>query len=210
MKNSTKIATIIFSVFLMFYSIKSNAQYGVMKSKNGFVVFTSSDSLNFTLKLDEPNTEIPIWINENFLLLFENSFNIQIIDKKYITPNDTSLNGNLYELQKWETDYIKSEMKESVKMSAFINDNDSIKFKNNNLEYNAWYYWVELEKEKLYIYFYDFYKNGYYIRATYIGALESARLFIPVVLNDLIFYDKKIDINKLQQSLKDGQYSNFE
>ena len=47
------------------------------------------------------------------------------------------------------------------------NDNNTLKFKYNNLKYNAWYYSVELDQGKLYFYYYDIYTNNFYIRTNY-------------------------------------------
>ena len=98
-------------------------------------------------------------------------------------------------------------MKALVKRTTFINDNNSIGLEFNNLKYNAWYYAVELNPGNLYFYFFDIYKNNHFIRITFNGRLDDARLFIPSILKRLLFYTKKIDIKKLQYSLKNGQYS---
>lgn len=207
MKKTTILMTIILIGIFTFKFFDSKAQSGTLKSKNGFVLFYSSDSLNFTLRLDEPNSEIPYWLDANNLQLFKDHFYIQVIDKKSIINKSTSANDNLYMIQKWEVDYIESTMRPSVNRSPIINDNNSINFKVHDLKYNSWYYSVELNTGKLYFYFYDIYKNGYFIRITFTGGLDSARLFIPAVLKGFIFYNKKIDTNMLKQSLKNGQYS---
>lgn len=189
-----------------FYIPECSAQSGTLKSKNGFMIFYASDSLNFTLRLDNPNTEIPNWLHNNYLQLFKDQFYIQIIKKDSLFRKNTDERASLYMFQKWETDYIESSMKPSIKRSAFMSDNDSIKFNRKDLLKNAWYYSVELNPRKLYFYFYDIYKNGCYIRITFTGSLDSARGFIPVVLKGLQFYNKNIQLNKLQDALKKGQY----
>jgi hypothetical protein len=180
---------------------------GTMKSKNGFLLFYSSDSLNFTIRLDEPNTGTPNWIDNNYLQLFKDCSYIQIIDKESIIKENTPAKDYLSMLQKWETDYIESTMKPSVKRTTFRNDNNSIGLKFNDLKYNAWYYAVELNPGKFYFYFFDIYKSGHFIRITFNGSLDDARLFIPAILKGLLFYNKKLDIKKLQYSLKNHQYS---
>jgi hypothetical protein len=207
MKTSRHLITLTIFVILSNICLVSKAQSGTLKSKNGLVLFYSSDSLNFTIRLDEPNSEMPIWIDNNYLQLFKDHFYIQVIDKESITMNNTPEKDLLTTFQKWETDYIESSIQQSVKRTKYINDNDSISFKFKNLKYNAWYYAVELNSGKLYFYFLDIYKNGYFIRMTFKGKLPSARIFIPAVLNGVLFYSKKIDHNKLQNSLKNGQYS---
>jgi hypothetical protein len=207
MKKARLLITVIFIGILTFSFSESKAQSGTMKSKNGFLLFYSSDSLNFTLRLDEPNTETPNWIDNNYLQLFKDRFYIQIIDKESIIKKNATAKDYLSMLQKWETDYIESTMEPSVKRTTFINDSNSIGLKFNDLKYNAWYYAVELNPEKLYFYFFDIYKNGHFLRVTFNGSLDAARIFIPAILKGLLFYNKKIDIKKLQYSIKNGQYS---
>jgi hypothetical protein len=207
MKKAKLLITVIFIGILTFSFLESKAQSGTLKSKNGFLLFYSSDSLNFTLRLDEPNTETPNWIENNYLQLLKDHFYIQVIDKESIIKKNAPASDNLSMLQKWETDYIESTMTPSVKRTTFINDNNSIGLKFNDLKYNAWYYAVELNPGKLYFYFFDIYKNGHFIRITFNGSLDAARLFIPAILKGLLFYNKKIDIKKLQYSLKNDQYS---
>jgi hypothetical protein len=206
MKKQTQVITIIVIGILSFSFLEIKAQSGTLKSKNGFLLFYSSDSLNFTLRLDEPNTETPRWIDNNYLQLLKDHLYIQVIHKEAIIKKNTPANDHLSILQKWETDYIESSMHPSIKRTPFINDNNTIAFKSNDLKFNAWYYAVELNPGKLYFYFFDIYKNGQYIRITFKGNINVARLFIPAVLKGLQVYNKKIDVNKLQYSLKNDQY----
>jgi hypothetical protein len=210
MKKATLIFNVIFIGILTFTFSETKAQAGhsgTIKSKKGFLLFYSCDLLNFTLRLDEPNPETPNWIDNNYLQLLKDRFYIQVIEKESIIKNNAPAKVYLSMLQKWETDYIESTVTSSVKRTTFKNDNNAIGLKFNNLKYNAWYYAVELNPGRLYFYFFDIYQNGHFIRITFNGSLDDARLFIPAILKGLLFYDKKIDIKKLQYSLKNGHYS---
>lgn len=206
MKKTIHLVIVLIGILTISF-LESRAQSGILKSKNGFLLFYSSDSLNFTLRLDEPNTEIPNWIDENYLQLIKDRFYVQVINKESITKKIAPAKDCLSMLQKWETDYIQRTMKTTVKRTAFINDNNSTGFKFNEWNYNAWYYAVELNPGKLYFYFFDIYKNGNFVRITFNGKLNDARLFIPAVLKGILFYNRRIDLKKLQYSLKNNKYS---
>jgi hypothetical protein len=206
-KNLT-IIYVILTIIIGFPGL--TAQTGCLKSKRGFVLFYSSDSLNFTIRLDEPNTEVPIWINNNYLQLFKDYFHLQVINQNQLPENVKSISNNLSMLQKWETDYIKSAMQASVKRSAFYSDNDSINHLLLGVESNAWFYSVDVNLRKIYFYYYDVYRSGHFVRLTFIGRIQSARLFIPAVLKGIHFYSKKIQVEKLQNALKQNQYEYVE
>ena len=207
MRKAIQIITCIVIGILCVSFLESKAQSGTMRSPNGFLVFFSSGPLNFTIRLDNPNSETPVWVRNNYLQLLEDQFNIQVIERESICSKTTQQKDYLSVFQKWETKYIDSTMSSSVKRSAFLNDNKIIGTKGKDFQYNAWYYTVALEEGKLCFYYFDFYKNDHFIRMTYIGSLENARLFIPAVLDGFQFYNKQIDVKKLQYSLKNGLYS---
>lgn len=210
MKNTTKFTALLIVIISIISFSDSIAQSGVLKSNNGFLVFFSDHDLNFTIRLDEPNSEIPNWIDKNYLQLLKDHLYIQVIEKNMIIKNKVPVNNYLNIFQNWETDYIDSKMKQSNKNNAYINDNNSLKLKYSEFKYNAWYYAVDINPGKLYFYFLDIYKDGKFLRFTYTGDINVARLFMPVVFNRLQFYKKKINLNKLKYTLKNGEYSYIE
>lgn len=209
MKSTTLTFTIIFSIIL-FNSFEAKAQSSVLQSVNGYVVCHSSDDLNFTIRLDNPNSEVPQWMSFNDLQLLKDQLYLQIIEEEYIPTPDANSDNPLYDLQKWETEYIEKNMNSNVKRSDFMNDNNILKYRCNDLDYNTWYYCVEANDMNICFYYYDFYVSGYYIRLNYVGNLNSARLFIPVILKNLRFYKQKINLEKLQQALAEGKYGYVE
>lgn len=201
------IKALIFFVFILFNAISAKSQSGTLKSKNGFLLFANTDSMHFTLRLDEPNSQIPLWINKNRLQLFKDQMYLQYFEKSSIIKSKKDKDTPLNLLQKWETTFIKSIKKPTDKSPKFISDNDSMSVKSKDFNTNSWYYSVDItSSKKMYFYFFDIYKNGYFIRIEYMGGLGNARFFIKTVFNFIRFYKKDIDIPKLQSALKLGEY----
>jgi hypothetical protein len=212
---------VLLSIFL-FDNSKVYAQFGsgTMKTATGYLCFYSSPNLNFTLRLDEPNTEVPYWIEDKYLQVGKDVMHIQIIDKAEIVNSNINNEKKLLSIfKKWETDYLDSATNKNIIRSKFICDSAfyELKFSNLNLKYNPWYYYVTNNKNtKFYFYFFDLYSSNNFIRFEFSGVLfgnnglEAARQFNSNLIQCFKFYNQKLNIESLKNAVKDGKYSYVE
>ncbi|CAN1542254.1 hypothetical protein MCEGE10_01813 [Flavobacteriaceae bacterium] len=189
----------IFTIFFIgLFHIASYSQVGIVKSKTGNTIYCNADGLYFTLNTDKSAISNSKWENSNRLTLLENHITLEYFEASVIQEDINSSNNPLLLYQKWETDYIKSNVPNSVKMSEFKTDNIDIVSKDFRI--NAWYYSTQISKTlKTYSYFIDLYKNGYFIRIDYkmCNDLEVVRSRMKKIVSQLKFYSKPIEIDKL-------------
>ncbi len=189
----------IFTIFFIgLFHIASYSQVGIVKSKTGNTIYCNADGLYFTLNTDKSAISNSKWENSNRLTLLENHITLEYFEASVIQEDINSSNNPLLLYQKWETDYIKSNVPNSVKMSEFKTDNNGIVSK--DVKINAWYYSTQINKTlKTYSYFIDLYKNGYFIRIDYkmCNDLEVVRSRMKKIVSQLKFYNKPIEIDKL-------------
>jgi hypothetical protein len=189
----------IFTIFFIgLFQITLYSQVGIVKSKTGNTIYCNADGLYFTLKTDKSAISNPKWENSNRLTLLENHITLEYFEASVIQEDINSSNNPLLLYQMWETDYIKSNVPNSVKMSDFKTDNNGIVSK--DFKINSWYYSTQINKSlKTYSYFIDLYKNGYFIRIDYkmCNDLEVVRSRMKKIVSQLKFYNKPIEIDKL-------------
>ena len=189
----------IFTIFFIgLFHIASYSQVGIVKSKTGNTIYCNADGLYFTLNTDKSAISNSKWENSNRLTLLENHITLEYFEASVIQEDINSSNNPLLLYQKWETDYIKSNVPNSVKMSEFKTDNNGIVSK--DVKINAWYYSTQINKTlKTYSYYLDLYKNGYFIRIDYMmcNDLEVIRSRMKTIISQLKFYNKPIEIDKL-------------
>lgn len=189
---------ILTAFFIGLFHITSFSQVGIVKSKTGNTIYCNADGIYFTLKTDNSAISNPKWENSNRLTLLENHITLEYFQASVIQENINSSKNPLLVYQKWETDYIKSNVPNSVIMSDFNTDNIGIV--SNDVKINAWYYSTQVNKTlKTYSYYLDLYKNGYFIRIDYMmcNDLEVIRSRMKTILSQLKFYNKPIEIDKL-------------
>lgn len=189
----------IFTIFFIgLFHIASYSQVGIVRSKTGNTIYCNADGLYFTLNNDKSAISNPKWENSNRLTLLENHITLEYFQASVIQEDINTSKNPLLLYQKWETDYIKSNVPKSVKMSEFKTDNNGIVSK--DVKINAWYYSTQINKTlKTYSYFIDLYKNGYFIRIDYkmCNDLEVVRSRLKKIVSQLKFYNKPIEIDKL-------------
>ena len=135
----------IFTIFFIgLFHIASYSQVGIVKSKTGNTIYCNADGLYFTLNTDKSAISNSKWENSNRLTLLENHITLEYFEASVIQEDINSSNNPLLLYQKWETDYIKSNVPNSVKMSEFITDNNVIVSK--DVKINAWYYSTKINK----------------------------------------------------------------
>jgi hypothetical protein len=194
------------------------SQSVIVRTQSGLMAIYSSDSLSFTLQLDEPLSEMPEWIDSNRLQLFKDIFYLTIIEPADIgfkKNNDKKINASdaLQHFKTWETLYIDSILKKEFKKSDFIIDNNHFGGKLEKINFNAWYYYLTIDKQNIYFYFYDQYKSGMLLRFEFNGVLfkndglDAARNFINNCVKNTRFYSKPINLEVLIKALKSGAYS---
>ena len=184
----------------------SNAQMssGILKTSEGFLAVINSDSLWFTIQLDDSRFKEPQFIEASRLEVISHVLYVQMLrvsdisTKKEINP--------LISLMNWETDYIRNSENAIKKRSDFIIDSLGTKSTISGVNTNAWYYSINVDENDLYIYFLDIYKNGEFIRIEYYGNLENARTSTSNLFSQLNFYPNEIDIVKLQSALSNGKF----
>lgn len=181
----------------------SFSQSGTLKTKTGVLLYFNNKPICFTVRLDEPNTEMPYWEASDRVRLFKDKMYLTVTDDKSISCQTGSPSEKLICYQNWENDYINKTMKKSIERTGFINDNTKLNLSRKNCETNAWYYLVKINSnDYLCFYFLDIYSNNGLIRITYTGNIENARLFTKAVFSGMKFFDKEIDIKQLQQKLR--------
>jgi len=199
-----------------FYSAFS--QSVIVRTQSGLMAIYSSDSLTFTLQLDEPLSEMPEWIDSNRLQLFKDVFYLAIVnpdDIGFKKNNDKQNNASaaLQHFKTWETRYIDSLLKKDFKKSDFISDNNYFGGEMKKIDFNAWYYNLTIDTQNIYFYFFDQYKSGMLLRFEFNGVvfknngLDAARNFINNCVKSTRFYSKPINLEALRKALKDGAYS---
>ena len=198
----TFFSKILIYIFLLAnFSIVSNAQIssGILKTSEGFLAVINSDSLWFTIRLDEPSFKEPQFIEASRLEVISNVLYLQIFSKSDIATKKGI--KPLISLMNWETDFIRNSENAPKKRSDFIFDSLGA-----DVSKNAWYYSVDVDKNDFYVYFLDIYKNGEFIRIEYYGDLENARTNASNLFSQLTFYPSEIDISKLQAALSRGKF----
>ena len=198
----TFFSKILIYIFLLAnFSIVSNAQIssGILKTSEGFLAVINSDSLWFTIRLDEPSFKEPQFIEASRLEVISHVLYLQIFSKSDIATKK-GINP-LISLMNWETDFIRNSENAPKKRSDFIFDSLGA-----DVSKNAWYYSVDVDKNDFYVYFLDIYKNGEFIRIEYYGDLENARTNTNNLFSQLTFYPSEIDISKLQAALSRGKF----
>ncbi len=177
---------------------------GILKTSEGFLAVINSDSLWFTIQLDDSRFREPQFIEASRLEVISHVLYVQMLresdlsTKKEINP--------LISLMNWETDYIRNSENAKKKRSDFIIDSLGTKSTISGVSTNAWYYSINVDENDLYIYFLDIYKNGEFIRIEYYGNLENARTSTSNLFSQLNFYPNEIDIAKLQAALSNGKF----
>jgi hypothetical protein len=203
----TFFSKILIYIFLLAnFSIVSNAQIssGILKTSEGFLAVINSDSLWFTIRLDEPSFKEPQFIEASRLEVISHVLYLQIFSKSDIATKK-GINP-LISLMNWETDFIRNSENAPKKRSDFIFDSLGANSKIADVSKNAWYYSVDVDKNDFYVYFLDIYKNGEFIRIEYYGDLENARTNTSNLFSQLTFYPSEIDISKLQAALSSGKF----
>jgi hypothetical protein len=200
--NITMYAIVMLTVL---FSLKSEAQQYTMKTATGIMATANTESVHFTVRIDNYGDEIPFWDNDSRLIIIKNKLYLDYFNASAITKGKTNISP-LKAFQTWETDYIKSTMKPEIRRSDFVEDNHIFKNSSKAVISNAWYYAVKIKSDDLYFYVLDMYKNGNFIRISYIGSLKEARIYTKAIVEGLHFYDKEIDIKKLQAALRNKQY----
>ena len=198
----TFFSKILIYIFLLAnFSIVSNAQIssGILKTSEGLLAVINSDSLWFTIRLDEPSFQEPQFIEASRLEVISHVLYLQIFSKSDIATKK-GINP-LISLMNWETDFIRNSENAPKKRSDFIFDSLGA-----DVSKNAWYYSVDVDKNDFYVYFLDIYKNGEFIRIEYYGDLENARTNTSNLFYQLTFYPSEIDISKLQAALSRGKF----
>ncbi len=173
------------------------AQVGIVKSKISNTIYCNAGDLHFTLKTDKSLMPDPKWENSNRLALLENHITLEYFEAFQIQKDINSSKKPLEIYQKWETDYIKSNVPNSVKMSDFKNDNLDVLSK--EFKVNTWYYCTYFDKSmKSYSYFVDIYRMGYFIRIQYqmCNNLEVIRSRMKSLIDQLRFDNNFISIDK--------------
>lgn len=204
--NLTIMPTSLLIIMVLLTPLFSFTQSGVLKSPTGYLVYSTTDSLGFTMRLDEPNSRTPVWETVNKLILLKR-MDLQYIYSDDINCKNKSEETSLNCYMKWEEQYLRSSTPKKLNFSIKIDRTFKPILKEKVLT-NAWYYSLIINGEIVYSYFLDFVYKGLLFRINYgpSSDLDSPRLFINAVYTDMKFYNHKIEIEKLISALKSNKY----
>ena len=206
---SAKLLVPLFAVALFaLYPIQSKAQTGLIKTKGGFLAFAHSKDLAFTIHWNDDYGKIPEWLDYNRLDIFKSQFTMNFFDVQSILSDYPDIKNPLLALKKWETDYIEATMPSHIQRSPFFQDTIAMKLDHSAaVMVNRWFYSVEMMKGgNLYFYFFDICKGRTFIRFSFVGQLDDARMLTESIYSSLNFYPDKIDVELLQQSVMNGKF----
>jgi hypothetical protein len=188
----------------------SNAQIssGILKTSEGFLAVINSDSLWFTIRLEEPLYKEPRLVelgspsgaSRSGIVVIYWILNIQMLMESDL-PSSMHGKNPLISLMNWQTDCVLTAENTPETISDFIVDSLGAKSTIAGISSNAWYYSIDKYKNDFYVYFLDIYKNGEFIRIEYRGELENARTTSRNLLSQLTFYPSEIDLSQFQTPL---------
>ena len=172
---------------------------GVIKTKNGVLIYFNIENNYHTINLEG---DIDL---SNFPFIRQNNVWFQFITNE---KSDFLKNGDnvLTNYMNWEIDYFEKQFNRKIKYkSSFV--------KNNDLIINYWNYDMpnleneNLERRVTKIFFADFIHNSLIYRFSYAsesGNEAEANKILNKLVDNLIFYNRKIELNRLQNSIING------
>jgi hypothetical protein len=201
-------------LIVLIFLLKSNlyGQSGLLRTETGVMAFYSCDSGSFTLRFDEPLTEIPNWISGSRLQLLEGIYYLQIFDPRDLNIHTQQSSKDILEdFKKWETNYIDSSINKTIEKSKYITDNVNPYSNTKDVTFNAWYYYIAIDNKKYYFYFLDTFYNGILFRYEFNGinyadkGLDFAKIYTLECAKNMYFYTRPINLEKLQSQIKLGE-----
>jgi hypothetical protein len=201
-----KIKLILFFFTLVVLTSAQEPQTGAIKTKNGFLLFFNYPGNAFTLNLNE-NPKTP---TAQFFTVNGKYVQFQHVAKKEFAKKG---NSTLINFMKWETDYIN----ENFAKGKDIELRHEI-LKKEGYTGNLWSYkntlYKKMKKEDSTVtpvirtYYFDFVHNDLIFRFVYAsttGDKSEARSILISAARKLTFYDKKIDLQRLQNAVLKGE-----
>jgi hypothetical protein len=199
-KTKTMKNILTFLILLISYSVIGQRNEGAIKTKSGFLLYSNLGINSHTLNL-EGNIDL-----SKFPFIKQNNiwFQFYTTDKDDFGKDSKSI---LSSYMNWELDYLQKEMNAQLKF------NNEFMTKNGK-ETNFWKFInPEKKNERIYIqvkatYFLDFIHKGLLYRLSYAstnGNDSEAKTILLKIFDNFRFYDKNIDLDKLQQNILQGK-----
>jgi hypothetical protein len=184
--------------FSIFNICAQDNSFGALKTKEGVIIYSNDKANSYTLDLQGvvDFSKYPLvridgkWFEMSQNLKDEFGDQTEEILKNYM---------------KWELDYLKDQFKNPLATKS-----DFITHK--NFQVNFWQYTnpIQVSKSQIQViasYFVDFCHNDLVYRFSYpsiSGDEKEAKEFLLKLVDNLLFYNDDIDINRLRQSIVNG------
>ena len=172
----------------------SNAQMssGILKTSEGFLAVINSDSLWFTIQLDDSRFKEPQFIEASRLEVISHVLYVQIFSKSDIATKK-GINP-LISLMNWETDFIRNSENAPKKRSDFIFDSLGANSKIADVSKNAWYYSVDVDKNDNLLICYSHPLSNYITKFNTAGDTVAAYNFPKFCSPQKVIVDRNNDI----------------
>ena len=193
-----KIALIIISFFFSLTAF-CQEESGAIKTNKGILLYFNVENNNHTLSLegDIDLSNFPyIKLDDNFLQFIVN-------DKRNFMTKDSSTLSNY---MNWEIDYFEEQFETELEVE---NETNSI----SDLQINFWNIKnpkiddKEIHNPVIITFFADFIHKDFIYRFSYSsmsGIKKEANAVLKSLINGMTFYSSPLDMNKLQQAVKNG------
>lgn len=189
-----------FLLLLVFHSVFAQRNEGAIKTKSGFLLYFNLGVNSHTLNLEG---DIDL---SNFPFIKQNNTWFQFYTATKLDFGEDS-KSSLNNYMNSKIDYLQKQM--DVKLSV---NNETIY--RNGLSTNFWKFKNPvLKDDKIHTsvvatYFFDFIHKDYIYRLTYSSTSGNdfdAKTILLKVADNIKFYDKNVDLNKLQKNILEGK-----
>ncbi len=191
---------LLFSILLFIKPLFSQQNEGAIKTKNGFLLYFNIGTNSHTLNL---NGEVDL---SHFPFIKQDNIQFQFYKARKDEFGNES-KSILINYMNWEVDYYQQQLNVKLNVSNEV-------FNKNGLSSNFWKFKNPIiENDKIYTpvvatYFLDFIHNDYIYRFSYAsinGDDLEAKTILLKLADSIKFYDKNLDLNKLQQNILEGK-----
>jgi len=188
---------LIITFFLLTKFLFAQADFGGIKTTNGFLLYANDGVNSYTLNLED---EFNI---DNFPMFIQNGNLYQFVvnDKNDFGSENKE---SLIQFMNWEFEHFKKQLNGiSLEKNNFTN--------NDNKLFNHWKITLPqldgIKKAFKATYFLDFVHQDYIYRISYsslTGNDKEAKILLDKMYNQIRFYNGTLDLNKLRSNVLNG------
>lgn len=189
-----------FLLLVIFQSVFAQQNEGAIKTKNGFLLYFNLGVNSHTLNLEG---DIDI---SNFPFIKQNNtwFQFYTANKLDFGKDSKSI---LINYMNWEIDYLQKQMKVKLNIINETSNRNGVitnfwKFENPDIKDN------KIHSMVVATYFLDFIYNDLIYRLSYSSTSGNdfdAKSILLKIANNIKFYDRNIDLDKLQRNILEGK-----